>query len=214
MMTTENEPPFESMEDEYQWAREKTLEVFQLAKNSMNKTFQKHPEECTIILDIKEKYYCNRKVWKNLNVLENSDCLFLKLNDIYDLFGHIYLLLLSGRYNIPRILLRKWIELVVISIYFDTVGKGDPKRDKFLKVEDMKSPGFTHKLKKLQGGSCNDDILKLYQKLSLYTHNEGKKYGQSSLAYNEKEFEEVYSAIIDIQSYLEKIIYKNCNIKI
>ena len=72
---------------------------------------------------------------------------------------------------------------------------------------------FIRKIKHLPDTSFNNEIEKLYQDLSLYAHNEGKQFSQSFLLYYENDFIDVYSKIIEIQSYLEKIIDKNCNIK-
>jgi len=225
-METENEQPFETKDDEndelndseiemleYRFARENTLRVFELAKKSMNVTLQKHPQECAIIIDMRDNYNCNLEVWKNVHVIVEFECLFMKLNEIYNILDHLYFLLLSARYNVTRILLRKWIEIVLFSIYFDTSGKNDTLKDKFLYVDQMYRFPFTKKIKHLPDTSFNNEIVKLYQELSLYTHNEGEKYGQSSLLYNENEFIEVYSKTTEIQSYLNKIIDKNCNIK-
>ena len=225
-METEDGPQFETKDDvndefydyqiemfENRFARENTLRDFELAKNSMNKAFQKHPEECRIIIDIRERYNCNLEVWKNSQVLVEFKCLFLKLNEIYDILDHLYFLLMSARYNVTRILLRKWIEIVLFSVYFDTSGKSDPLKVKFLNVDQMFYFPFMRKIKKLSDITFNNEIIKLYQELSLYAHNEGEKHGQCFLLYNEDEFIEVYSKTTEIQSYLEKIIDKNCNIK-
>ena len=225
-MITENEPPFETKDDEndefndceiemleIRFARENTLRVFELAKNSMNETLQKHPQECGVIIDIRDNYNCNLEVWKNLHVMVKFECLFLKLNEIYDILDHLYFLLMSARYNVTRILLRKWIEIVLFSVYFDTSGKKDNPKDKFLEVDQMYYFPFTKKIKQLPDISFNNEIVGLYQELSLYAHNEGEKYGQSHLLYNENEFMEVYSKTTEIESHLKKIIDKNCNIK-
>lgn len=225
-MEPENGQPFEIKVDEYdefddsqielleyRFVEENTLRLFELAKDSMNETLQKHPQECGIIIDIRDRYNCNLGTWKNLHVMTEFECLFLKLNEIYDIIDHLYFLLMSARYNVTRILLRKWIEMVLFSVYFDTAGKNDVLKDKFIDVNQMFYFPFNRKIKHLPDTSFNDKIEKLYQELSLYAHNEGEKYGQSFLSYYENEFIEVHSKTIEIQSYLEKIIYKNCNIE-
>lgn len=222
-MTNENEQPLESFDDEldrfeeYQIemaeneeARGITEKIFELAKKAMDETFQKHPEKCKRIIEIIEKYDCNRTQWNTLEL----ECLFFKLNEIYENLDNFYFLLVSAKYNSARILLRKWIEIVVISIYFDTTGKNDPYRKKFLEVEQMEYVGFSKKLKKLSHTSCNNDINRLYQELSLYTHNEGKKFGQFFPFYYEDEFKNIYSKMNEIQLLIEKMITDNCNINI
>lgn len=219
-MVTKNEPQTELIEEEidrsyaYQFevfgneeARELAERTIELAKKSMDETYQKHPEKCKRIIEIMEKYNCTQAQW---NTIEFGG-LLSKLNEIYETLDDIFFLLISAKYKTARILLRKWIELVVISIYFDTINHTD--REKFIDVEQMKL-GFTKKLKELSDNSDRDAIISLYQELSLYTHNEGKKYGSLLPFYYEDEFMDVYSKINEIQLFIEKLIVKNYNIKI
>ncbi len=222
-MKTETELHHESMVDEFdeyedyryhqaeiEEAKGITEKIFELAKKSMDETFQKHPEECKRVIEIIEKYDCTRTHFSTLDI----ECLFFKLNEISDTLYDFYFLLVSARYNSARILLRKWIEIVVISIYFDTKGKNDAHRTQFLKVLQTENVGFSYKLGKLSDTSCNEDIKRLYKELSLYIHNEGKEGGQLLPVYLEKEFIDIYSKSNEIQLLVEKIILNNSKIQI
>ncbi|MBN2488585.1 MAG: hypothetical protein JXA98_06110 [Methanosarcinaceae archaeon] len=212
------------MIDEQEWYEEQseihdsevvrsfTERTFELAIASRDEIIKNHLQECKRIIEIIDMYdsYQKENVW----ISPEIECLSSKLNEINETLCDSYFLLLSARYNTARMTLRKWIELVVISIYFDTTGKNESNRQKFLDVEDMNSPGFTDKLKKLEYTSCNDEIKSLYKKLSLYVHNEGRMFGQPLPFYYKKEFEDIYSIINEIQPLMEKMILKNCGIDI
>lgn len=195
---------------EYEMVGRFTERIFELAIDSRDEIIQKHSQECKRMIETMNKYECNRKVWNTLDI----NCLFSKLNEITEILSDCYFLLLSGRYNTARMTLRKWIELVVISVYFDTTEIDDPDKIKFLKVEDMKSLGFGKKLFDLKNISSSDEIMKLYKKLSLYVHNEGKELGQFLPFYYKEEFEDIYLIINEIQLLLEKMILENCKIDI
>lgn len=195
---------------EYEVVGRFTERIFELAIDSRDEIIQKHSQECKGMIEIMNKYDCSRKVWNTLDI----ECLFFKLNEITETLLDFYFLLLSGRYNTARMTLRKWIELVVISIYFDTAGIDDPDKIKFLDVEDMKSPRFSERLYKLPHTSSSDEIKRLYKELSLYVHNEGTKLGQFLPFYDKKEFENIYSIINEIQLLMEKMILENCKINI
>ena len=222
-MTTENEQSDESIDDEFnrfenyqidmaenEEAKGMTDKTFELAKKSMDEAFQKHPEKCKRILEIIEKYDCSGAQWNNLG----TECLFAKLNEIFDTLNDFYYLLVSAKYNSARILLRKWIELVVLSIYFDTTGTIDHKRKEFLEVQQIGYSLFNKKIKKLQDKTCNTEIMNLYKELSLYVHNEGKSFGQFLPFYHEDEFIDISKKVNEIQSLMEIMIRPNCKIKI
>ncbi len=231
MIITETEPPPESIDDEFDsdrledelleeyWiemaeneeARGLTERTFELAKKAMDETFQKHPEKCKRIIEIIEKYDCTRTQWNTIEI----ECLLFKLSEIYETLHDFYFILVSAKYNSARILLRKWIELIVVSIYFDTTGKNDSNRQKFLDAQQIGYSLFSKSLKKLQCNSINKDKIKiLYQKLSLYTHNEGEICGQFLPFYHEKEFKDIYLQLNDIQSLMERMIADKYNINI
>lgn len=195
---------------EYEVVDRFTERMFELAIDSRDETIKKHSPECKRIIEIMNKYDCTRKVWNTLEI----ECLFFKLNEITETLLDSYFLILLGRYNTARMTLRKWIELVVISTYFDTAGINDSNKQKFLDVEDMKSMGFGSKLYKLPHTSSSDDIMRLYKELSLYVHNEGTKLGQFLPFYNKNEFEDIYFKMNEIQVLIEKMIVENCKIDI
>lgn len=120
----------EKMYDEmYEWASLQEAKgiiqyAIELAKKSMDETFAKHPEECKEIIKIMDKYrdliLSDKIQWD-----EEKLCLFFKSNEISDTLYDIAFLLVCSKYKTVRILLRKWLELVVVSMYYDTVGKDD-----------------------------------------------------------------------------------------
>ena len=178
-----------------------------LAKKSMNETYDKKLKECTVIIDLCEKYY-------NLVQYDNTDskCLHSKLIEIFDTMYDMFFLIMSAKYKTAKILIRKWLELVVLSIYFDTMEKNDTVKEMWINVDDMGSLGFYTKLKQLSDNA--DSIYKTYKKLSLYAHNEGEKWKFPTDCYDEKEFNEIYSEIAQIQLEIEKMIEKNYKGKI
>lgn len=78
----------------------------------------------------------------------------------------------------------------------------------WIDVNDMSSPNFKSKLDQVSD-DANLIYSKIYKKLSLYGHNEGRKYNWSLPFYDEKEFNDIYSEITRIQSKIKKMVEKN-----
>ncbi|OGH04184.1 MAG: hypothetical protein A2W22_02945 [Candidatus Levybacteria bacterium RBG_16_35_11] len=207
-----------------QEATETIQYAIELAKKSMDETFAKHPDECHEIIKIMDNYrelVLGDKIQWN----EENYGLFSKSNEICDILYDIAFLLACSKYKTARILLRKWLELVVVSMYYDTIGKdehnkkGESYRQLWLEAADMGSSGFTPKLDKLKSKkifeACDfDAIKKIYKDLSLYVHNEGQINFLMGIYYNEEQFNEIYSIITQIRLLTEKIItcnYMNVN---
>lgn len=173
-----------------------------LAKKSMDETYEKHLEDCKFIIDLCDKYY--DLIWDNN---DNFKCLKSKLSEISLTLWDTSFLIISAKYKTSRILLRKWLELVVCSIYFDTIEKEDKNKKMWIDVDDMGHTSFYKKLKKVSDDA--DSINAIYKELSLYVHNEGKPSYFRDGFYDIKEFNDIYSEINRIQSKMEKMIEKN-----
>lgn len=87
---------------------EKSIE---LADKSMDETFEKHLNECKEIFEIIEKY--TKLIEINYNNFEDVECFYSKLNEICDTLYDIFVLITTSKYKTSRILLRKWLELVL-----------------------------------------------------------------------------------------------------
>ncbi|NJD54426.1 MAG: hypothetical protein FIB07_16375 [Candidatus Methanoperedens sp.] len=173
-------------------------------KKSMDETIEEKPDECQRIMGIIGGYTHLISFPLDKEQLK-YDCLPYKLNEINDTLEDMFLLLISAKYKTSRILLRKWLELVVVSIYCDTNPLADKDfTKKWMNVEDVGGLNFTDKLRKVSSNDF-DAILRIYKELSIYTHNEGKR-GEWDFSYNEKEFNDIFSKINQLQSYIEKMI--------
>lgn len=175
----------------------------QMAKKSMDETYEKHLKECKEIIDLSDKYYNLEMQYDN----DNVQCLYSRLSEIALTVYDMYFLIMSAKYKTAKILLRKWLELIVLSIYFDTVETDEKKKQMWINVDNMKYLSFNKKLHKVSDNA--DSIATTYEKLSLYAHNEGKRWNFTDGFYDKKEFNDIYSEITQIQLEIEKMIEKN-----
>lgn len=199
-------------------------EIFSIFKNSLenSKNISKETldnnfsdiEELIKIISKYEMWLFNSDTYPYK--MEKTQSFSIKLSEIIATLNDILFLLIIGMYNASRVLIRKFMELSISSVYMDAKETRDKIKKLWINSEDIwdkvtfdKKLTLGNRIKEVSNfnSKIHDRVKQIYKELSMYVHNEGKN--NLYLLYDKDQFLEIFKIICEVDELIQKILNEN-----